>query len=121
MSHTNNDQHVIDEDILFNSSFDDVPDTKALQSRILQATLDLPQQTLSDQSAEPKVVVFPKFNKQVVSFALAASVALFAFLAVPGLLNQSPVDVDLANNLTVEEIEYQEAMLLYDEFMFAQL
>jgi len=120
MPQNNDKQHILDEANLFKSSLGaDVPDTKSLQQRILQTTAQLPQETVTGSGSN--IVKFPGFFKQAVPFALAASIALFAFLGLPSFLNQGSVDSVVANGLSIDDIEYQEAMLLYDELMFSQI
>jgi len=120
MSHNDSNQNTFEGDALFKAPLGDTPSTQALQSRILQATSDLPQQLNVDTQVSANS---PLLVKQFMPFAIAASIALFAFLALPGFLTTPNLvdNVVINNGLSVDEIDYQEAILLYDEFMFAQL
>jgi len=141
-----------DEDLLRLSSTD-IPKTNALQSRILQQTSAMTQLDVEpavDVSAL-NVTFLSQVLKRSKPIALAASIALFAILTVPVLIDrdgQSPANdlrfaqdsnveqpnvltqsqaVDAADHntletdLTLEEIEFQEVVLLYNEWIFAQL
>lgn len=130
----NNDKHsTFDLDGLPAIEPIEVPSSDALQARILQSTLEMPQTKITDSnnSDEAKVFQFKTFPKPVIPFAIAASVALFAFLTFPGLLgtispsttNVAPVAVESmsVDDLSLEELDFEEAMLMHDEWVFAQL
>jgi len=124
MSQNHDNQDALDQESVLKIALADVPDTRALQTRILQATENMPQQSVSSGDVPAKVVMLPSLVKRAMPFAVAASIAVFAFLAFPGFLNQGTSSVNdqiAANSISVEEIEFQEAMLLHDELLFAQL
>jgi len=124
MSDINHNQNTLDPESLLNVALTDVPDSKALQARILDVTRDMPQQASQEDALPANVSVMPRLIKRVMPLAVAASVALFAVLAFPGLFNtgsDSMTDQEFAAQMSIDEIEFQEAMLLHDEWLFAQL
>ena len=112
---------------LFDLSLGDVPNTSALQLRILDETQNLPQLNEQKQHIHKqqgsnvsffKRLIEPKF---VGAFAIAASIALVAVLWVPNMDGKSLNQVD-ANLFTSEDdLDFQETMILFDEQIFAQL
>ena len=162
----NNDIHSskIDES-LFEVQLE-APDTKALQSRILQLTASMPQQASRDELVQTpieqeKVSLLHKLfdAKFIAPIAVAASVALIAILLIPGTVQQAgenrPYLLSNADSATTEsvisisvpaaevlsttaelstndsitdspftvddDLDFQEAMVFFDEQMFAQL
>ena len=163
----NNDIHSskIDES-LFEVQLE-APDTKALQSRILQLTASMPQQASRDELVQTpieqeKVSLLHKLfdAKFIAPIAMAASVALIAILLIPGTVQQAdenrPYLLSNADSATTEsvisisvpaaealsttaealnatdsitdspftvddDLDFQEAMVFFDEQMFAQL
>ena len=107
---------------LFDLSHSDVPNTSALQSRILDKTKNLPQ--LNEQKQQNsnvsflKRVIEPKF---IGAFAVAASVALVAVLWVPNMEEKSLNQVDADLFTSEDDLDFQETMILFDEQMFAHL
>ena len=170
----NNDIHSskIDES-LFEVQLE-APDTKALQSRILQLTASMPQQASRDELVQTpieqeKVSLLHKLfdAKFIAPIAMAASVALIAILLIPGTAQQADenrpyllsntesattksvisISVPAAETLSTtaealnttaealnttdsitdspftvdDDLDFQEAMVFFDEQMFAQL
>ena len=116
---------------LFEVQLDSVPSTEELKSRILQKTETLPQLHNADMVQEPSADKEPstliKFlkPKYIAPLAVAASVALVAILWVPTAnqqsLNHSTAAVIHGGFSTSDNLDFEEAMVLYDEELFAQL
>ncbi len=117
---------------LFDVDSTDVPNTDALQFRILQKTKMLTQQANNNQQIKQAGKAFSFLSiaeffqpKLAASFTVAASVALIVVLLVPGLSQQSATEPGIAivqNGFSVsDEIDFEEAMMLDDELIFAQL
>ena len=114
-----------------NIKLDDVPSSESLQARILNVTKDMPQQLASEgivaQSLTNNKTVLPfrkRILKPIVPLALAASITLFTIFTYPELGTQTSLSPTVAlqsSELSLDEIEFEEAMLLYDEWAFAQL
>ena len=128
---------------LFEVQLDSVPSTEELKSRILQTTETLPQLHNADMvqepsaNKEPSAVQEPSADKEpstlikflkpkyIAPLAVAASVALVAILWVPTAnqqsLNHSTAAVIHGGFSTSDNLDFEEAMVLYDEELFAQL
>ena len=134
---------------LFEVQLDSVPSTEELKSRILQTTETLPQLHSADMVQEPSADKEPSANKEpsagekslisqqsstVIKFlkpkyiaplAVAASVVLVAVLWVPTAtqqsVNHSTAAVIQDGFSTSDNLDFEEAMVLYDEELFAQL
>ena len=122
---------------LFEVQLDSVPSSEELKSRILQATETLPQLHNADMVQEPSagekslisqqsstVIKFLK-PKYIAPLAVAASVVLVAVLWVPTAtqqsVNHSTAAVIQDGFSTSDNLDFEEAMVLYDEELFAQL
>ena len=122
---------------LFEVQLDSVPSTEELKSRILQTTETLPQLHNADMVQEPSADKEPSAAKEsstlikflkpkyIAPLAVAASVALVAILWVPTAnqqsLNHSTAAVIQDGFSTSDNLDFEEAMVLYDEELFAQL
>ena len=128
---------------LFEVQLDSVPSTEELKSRILQTTETLPQLHNADMVQEPSANKEPSADKEpsagkesstlikflkpkyIAPLAVAASVALVAILWVPTAnqqsLNHSTAAVIHGGFSTSDNLDFEEAMVLYDEELFAQL
>ena len=128
---------------LFEVQLDSVPSAEELKSRILQTTETLPQLHNADMVQEPSANEEPSASKKystaqqpstvikflkpkyIAPFAVAASVALVAVLWFPTAnqqsVNHSTVAVTQGDFSTSDDLDFEEAMILYDEELFAQL
>jgi len=116
-----NNHQTITENNVLDIELDVQPNTDALQQRILQATQNMPQGVDVDEAIESKahIVGFNSTVQKVASLALVACLVLVAIIWVPGSIQDNPVEQ--FNEISADEIEFQEAMLLHDEYLFAQL
>jgi len=99
-----------------------VPSAKALKSRILSETKGMEQLSVEPDSRNANVTFLKSMfkSKYTSSVALAASVALMAVLLLPSTLQQD-LGTQQENNFVLDDLNFDEAMLLHDELMFAQL
>lgn len=123
MFEKHDNQRALDHELALSIGLNEVPNTKVLQANIVEITRDMPQQLDVNDDAHARVLTMPSFVKRVMPFAVAASLALFVFTAFPDLFNQGAglVNDQVVDGISIEELEFQEAMLLHDEWLFAQL
>lgn len=98
-----------------------LPDSTALEARILAKTQHLPQTLVSaDGSSPTKGSVISLLGAPFLPVAMVASVLIVVVLWLP-LFKQDTTPVETEYLLTLEELDFQEAMLLDDELLFSQL
>lgn len=132
----NNDIHSSEADESLFETQIDMPDTSVLKSRILQLTETMPQQVVHKKlagktdSRHKDSFSSKLFELKVVApFAVAASVILMAVLLLPNGVPNAPqqmvASVDVTSSqvpFTVDDdLDFQEAMVFFDEQIFAQL
>jgi len=100
-----------------------VPDTGKLQQRILSATQDMPQEIVEQVQGTKEKFWLSWLAWKPVSFALVASVVLALYIwspfGVEPFIQKDPVQI--AEALSIDELELHELVLLHDELVFAQL